>query len=82
MAIINVAKIRFCKETLYIYYQINFLNFYWMRHGYHLSMTNKTVYNLSFNSHCRILAAEPNYIFTNIFIQESAGTSVSVYCVV
>ena len=32
--------------------------------GYHLSMTYKTVYNLSFNSHCCILAAQPNYIFT------------------
>ena len=27
---------------------------------YHLSMTYITVYNLSFNSHCRILAAQQN----------------------
>ena len=32
--------------------------------GYHLYITYKAVYNLSFNSNCRILAAEPNYIFT------------------
>ena len=31
---------------------------------YHLSMTYITVYNLSINSNCRILAAELNYMFT------------------
>ena len=31
---------------------------------YHLSMMYVTVYNMSFNSNCRILAAELNYWFT------------------
>ena len=31
---------------------------------YHLSMMYVTVYNMSFNSNCRILAAELNYRFT------------------
>ena len=31
---------------------------------YHLSLMNVTVYNMSFNSNCRILAAELNYRFT------------------
>ena len=31
-------------------------------------MMYETVYNLSFNSHCRILAAEPNFMFTNVLI--------------
>ena len=32
---------------------------------YHLSMMYVTVYNMSFNSNCRILAAELNYRFTH-----------------
>ena len=35
---------------------------------YHLSMMYVTVYNMSFNSNCRILAAELNYRFTILFI--------------
>ena len=31
---------------------------------YHLSMMYVTAYNMSFNSNCRILAAELNYRFT------------------
>ena len=34
---------------------------------YHLSMMYVTVYNMSFNSNCRILAAELNYRFTNCY---------------
>ena len=33
---------------------------------YHLSMMYVTVYNMSFNSNCRILAAELNYRFTGV----------------
>ena len=33
---------------------------------YHLSMMYETVYNMSFNSNCRILAAELKYRFTKI----------------
>ena len=33
---------------------------------YHLSMMYVTVYNMSFNSNCRILAAELNYMFTSL----------------
>ena len=35
---------------------------------YHLSTMYVTVYNMSFNSNCRILAAELNYRFTILFI--------------
>ena len=45
------------------------LHKYWMRKLatlYHLSMMYVTVYNMSFNSNCRILAAELNYRFTII----------------
>ena len=35
---------------------------------YHLSMMYVTVYNMSFNSNCRILAAELNYRFTEYFL--------------
>ena len=34
---------------------------------YHLSMMYVAVYNMSFNSNCRILAAELKYRFTQIF---------------
>ena len=34
---------------------------------YHLSMMYVTVYNMSFNSNCHILAAELNYRFTYLF---------------
>ena len=40
------------------------LHKYWMRNLYHLSMMYVTVYNMSFNSNCCILAAELNYRFT------------------
>ena len=33
---------------------------------YHLSLMYVTVYNMSFNSNCRILAAELNYRFTKV----------------
>ena len=33
---------------------------------YHLSMMYVTVYNMSFNSNCRILSAELNYRFTKL----------------
>ena len=35
---------------------------------YHLSMMYVTVYNMSFNSNCRILAVDLNYRFTILFI--------------
>ena len=37
---------------------------------YHLSMMYVTVYDMSFNSNCRILAAKLNYRFTKIFFCE------------
>ena len=40
---------------------------------YHLSMTYKTVYNLSINSNYRILAAELNYRFTLVDIGKGGG---------
>ena len=45
---------------------------------YHLSMMYVTVYNMSFNSNCRILAAELNYRFTPFFI----GLSYSLCLIV
>ena len=45
---------------------IYILHKYWMRKFttlYHLSMMYVTVYNMSFNSNCHILAAELNYRF-------------------
>ena len=38
---------------------------------YHLSMMYVTVYNVSFNSNCRILAAELNYRFTQKNLSDS-----------
>ena len=39
---------------------------------YHLSMMYVTVYDMSFNSNCRILAAELNYRFTNYIVNDIA----------
>ena len=39
---------------------------------YHLSMMYVTVYNMSFNSNCHILAAELNYRFTIIYDNDIA----------
>ena len=48
------------------------LHKYWMRNLtiglYHFSMMHVTVYNMSFNSNCRILAAELNYSFTRCIL--------------
>ena len=47
---------------------IYILHKYWMRNSIspYLSMMYVTVYNMSFNNNCRILAAELNYRFTQL----------------
>ena len=42
---------------------------------YHLSMMYVTVYDMSFNSNCRILAAELNYRFTVFTYRELDATT-------
>ena len=49
---------------------------------YHLSMMYVTVYNMSFNSNCHILAVELNYRFTNtvmatVYTRYHAATYIS-----
>ena len=55
-------------EYVFIAHIVIFLDIFFINIGcatlYHLSMMYVTVYNMSFNSNCRILAAELNYRFT------------------
>ena len=57
-AVIHVEYVFIVHILIYV------LHKYWMRNSYYLSMMYVTVYVMSFNSNCRILAAELNYRFT------------------
>ena len=74
-----------CLTLLHIFLYIFFINI-GCATLYHLSMMYVTVYNMSFNSNCRILAAYLNYRITILFIilfiyfKERELLQVSVSC--
>ena len=59
----------YCKKAYILKYRFEFHNKYWMRPSISpfYGVYSLTVYNLPFNSNCRILAAELNCSFTYIF---------------
>ena len=67
-----------CLSHIFLYIFIIYIGFATL---YHLSVMYVTVYNMSFNSNCHILAAELNYRFTKNYFWYCFGDHVYIFII-